>query len=206
MAIVKDIKGNKYGRLFVKNYWGIKGKEGHWICQCDCGNTKIVNGSKLRHGHTQSCGCLKKESIAKVNYSHGGVGTRLCGIWQGMKGRCHPVTGHKNYGLRGIRCCDEWKDFAVFREWAYQNGYQDDLSIERVDVNGNYCPENCTWIPLREQANNTRLSVKHNGITASEASRRLGSKYPNLVWNRMKRGWSKDKAFTTPVTTLNTPS
>jgi len=155
MAIVKDIKDNKYGRLLVQEYFGIKGKEGHWTCLCDCGNSTIVNGSKLRRGHTQSCGCLHKETTAKINYSHGGVGSKLYGKWESMKGRCHPIHGHKNYGLRGISVCKEWGDFAVFREWAIANGYSDNLSIERVDVNGNYCPENCTWIPLSEQARNT---------------------------------------------------
>jgi hypothetical protein len=119
-----------------------------------------------------------------------------------MKGRCHPVYGHKNYGLRGISVCDQWMDFAVFRDWAHENGYRDDLSIEREKVNGNYCPENCAWIPLREQANNTRLSVKYRGVTASEASRRLGAKFPSLVSLRIRRGWSKEKAFTTPVKKL----
>lgn len=199
MASVKNIKGNKYARLLVQEYWGIKSKEAHWLCLCDCGNTTVVKGAKLRSGHTRSCGCLLKESAARINYSHGGVGTRLYGIWEKMKGRCHPVHGDKNYGLRGISVCKQWKSFACFREWALENGYKETLSIERVDVNGNYCPENCTWIPLNEQARNTRLSVKYNGETASEASRRLGGKFSNLVYLRMKRGWSKEKAFTTPV-------
>jgi hypothetical protein len=203
MAVV-NIKGMRYGRLLVKEYWGIKSKEAHWMCVCDCGNVAVVRGTKLRRGHTRSCGCFKKEAISRVNFSHGGVGTRLYSIWESMRGRCHPVHGDKNYGLRGIRVCKEWRDFALFREWALLNGYADNLSIERVNVNGNYCPKNCTWIPLSMQASNTRMSVKYKGVTASEASRRLGAKFPNLVYCRMRRGWSKEKAFTTPVTTLDT--
>ena len=131
--------------------------------------------------------------------NHGQATTRLYHIWTGMKQRCGN-TKHKsyiNYGGRGIIICKQWtRSFIKFAEWARKNGYDDTLTIERIDNDGNYCPKNCTWIPKSEQSKNTRYCRKYKGETMAEASRRLGGRN-SLVILRLKMGWSMEKAFTT---------
>ena len=160
MRTLIDLTGKKFGRLTVVGY---SHKDSHgacyWECVCKCGSPLIVRGQNLRSGHTQSCGCLQKERVAVANMTHGLKGTRLYRIWIDMKGRCYnpKATCHKDYGGRGITVCDEWKDnFQAFYDWAMPNGYRDDLSIDRIDVNGNYEPSNCRWATASEQQKNKR--------------------------------------------------
>lgn len=162
-----DLVGNKYGRLTVIEFVELKNHKTYWKCACDCGLTVIVTGNNLRSGNTKSCGCLHRESIASVgaantkhNESHNHK-TRLYGIWAGMRQRCNNPNkdAYKYYGGKGVKVCEEWNDYSKFKEWALSNGYNDSLSIDRIDANGNYCPLNCRWLTISE--NTARANKNH---------------------------------------------
>lgn len=163
MGKVLDITNEKYGKLTaIKiDHIGESGKR-YWLCECDCGNTIIAKVDSLRSGNTKSCGCTRREKTIKRNLKHNGTGTRLYRIWQGLFKRCRNKnsTDYYNYGARGIKVCNEWEDFINFRNWAIINGYTDELTIERIDFNGNYEPSNCTWITKSEQVKNKRKRTK----------------------------------------------
>lgn len=157
-----DLTGQRYGRLTVIDRDYSK-KTTAWKCLCDCGNYTIVTTKNLRQKgfSTKSCGCLNKEG----NPIHKQAGTRIYNIYQSMKRRCYNATDEhfKYWGARGITVCDEWlgKDgFIHFYEWAIKNGYKKDLSIDRINNDGNYCPENCRWATAYEQVHNRRKNKK----------------------------------------------
>lgn len=159
--------GQRFGRLVVTAEAAPgKDRRKRWRCLCDCGGETITSTYHLRSGSTKSCGCLTAERAHDRQYKHGGKGTRLYNIWKNMRQRC---TNPKNpdfkwYGARGIKVCEEWNDFAVFREWALANGYREDLTIDRVNVDGDYRPENCRWTTWAEQARNRRCCRKKEVI------------------------------------------
>ena len=198
---LKDISGQVFGKLTVIERCENNTKSGNaqWLCICACGNKAIVNGSKLRNGRTKSCGCNRKNSVAQ-GYSK----TRLYRIWTNMKNRCYKSShdSYKYYGLLGIKVCHIWKySFIDFKKWAEQNGYDDDLSIDRINSKGNYEPSNCRWINQKQQMNNVksnhRVMYKHTNYTLSELADKFNLKHHTLT-NRLKLGWSIEQAVETP--------
>ena len=164
---VENIIGKKFGKLLVLENLNVK-SHGSTLhrCACECGNIKDIPISYLKSKHTTSCGCLVKEMHTIHNLSQ----SRLYNIYRGMLGRCFRENhqAYHNYGGRGITVCDDWKDsFINFFNWAIKNGYQDNLTIDRIDNNGNYEPCNCHWVSKAEQTRNSRKNVyfTYNGIT-----------------------------------------
>ena len=150
--------GLRFGALTVVAFTEVNSRgQAMWKCRCDCGAEKVVSGTKLREGQIKSCGCLH------YKYGHGKTNTRLYHIWRTMKARCLDKNSQKynRYGGRGISIYEEWREnFQSFFEWAMANGYRDDLSIDRIDVDGNYEPGNCQWITISE---NSKKAWKDRG-------------------------------------------
>lgn len=206
----EDLTGRRFGRLKVLEFVRGDGPRDHrWRCICDCGTVKVTKTRSLRNGSTKSCGCLYLERSARLsqqyNYRHGMSHTRIHNIWSAMVRRCsNPnVQRYNRYGGRGIKVCREWGGFEAFYEWATANGYRDDLSIDRIDPDGGYHPENCRWIPLPKQSDNRRNThhIQHDGeiMTLTEAAKRFGVPYHRAYQRIVKCGWSVERALTEPV-------
>lgn len=165
----------------------------------------------LSTGKAKSCGCLRKEMSSELcktlNTTHGlslvnGKPTRLYYTWMGMRERCnnHKATNYERYGGRGIHVCNEWNDnYKAFHDWAYANGYKDNLTIDRIDVNGNYSPENCRWATPKEQARNKRnnMNVTFRGVTKTISEwAEIVSIKKQVLWRRLKVGWDVETALT----------
>lgn len=198
-----NLIGQKFGRWTVIDVAEKRNGRIYWKCKCDCGTVREVKQQSLTSGRSTSCGCYHREeakSIGERSRKHGDFGTHLYGVWAGMKRRCfNPHTKfYSDYGGRGITVCDEWLEYIPFKEWALSSGYKQGLTLERKDVNGNYCPENCCWITMSEQCNNKRntIHIEYNGksYTIKEIAKITGLKRRTIA-GRIERGWSPEEIF-----------
>lgn len=209
MSKLIDLTGQRFGRLTVvaRDYTD-RNRNIYWKCQCDCGNECSVRGSHLKSGQTRSCGCLNAEVASKGNKVHGLSSSRLYNIWVNMRQRCYNPKNraYDRYGGRGITVCDEWKDnFQTFYSWAISNGYDPDLSIDRIDNDRGYSPENCRWATSSEQARNRRSDhlITFQGETRTMVEWVEEMKIPiNILSLRIVRyNWPVERALTEPVHT-----
>lgn len=173
-----DLRGDVYGRLTVLEYKGIIKQRSSWSCLCECGNIIVTSGNSLRRGRTSSCGCYKSELMSEKNTTHGMTSTRQYVIWNSIISRCtrENEKGYENYGGRGISYDPKWSTFEGFWE-DMEEGYSDDLSIDRIDNNGNYCKENCRWTTGSIQCWNRR-------IFSNNKSGKTG-----VNWNKLEKRW-----------------
>lgn len=173
----KDITGQKFDRLTAMKYIG----KFKWLCICDCGNKHICYGGDLRQGKVRSCGCLRNERVREVIGTHYSSKEKLWYVWNDMRYRCEKPYHHayNHYGGRGVKVCKEWHDYINFKNWAIDNGYTKGLTIDRIDVNGNYEPNNCRWIPQAEQVKNTRRNLD---IDLKKLSTETGIIYGTLLY------------------------
>ena len=193
-----DLIGEKHGKLTIIEIVGRNDKDRMIAkCRCDCGNECIKEIHEVCADKVGSCGCSRQlYKGIKLRTKE-----RLYGIWFGIRERCYnpKEPGYHNYGGRGITVCEEWKnDYSTFRTWALSNGYADDLTIDRINVNGNYEPSNCKWATWVEQCNNKRgnILITYNGEThtATEWSRIVGIS-PQTIIHRYRRGFHLDIVF-----------
>jgi len=221
MEEINNLVGRQFSRLkVIKKATGKyypkndKSRRSYWICKCSCGNKKmvIVSGTNLRTGNTKSCGCYNIEVLKNrppKKYERGDSSSKLYWAWNHMMQRCYKdyKNSMKDYKNRGIIVCEEWKDFLIFKKWSLLNGFDEKnkgLSLDRIDVNGNYEPSNCRWTDILVQANNKRNSIKITvrGVTKtiSEWGRILNIS-PETLKRRIELGWSEDRILSKPIRT-----
>ena len=196
MGAKVDLVGQRFGRLTVLEECGRQGGGVVWRCQCDCGNITEVRSNHLRRGAIVSCGCYNREK----DRTHGQSHTPLHHVWQCIKDRClnENYAYRDTYGGRGITICDEWLDFNAFYAWAIANGYKEGLTIDRIDNNGGYEPNNCRWVDMKVQGRNRRNNhlLTFNGEThcVTEWAELMGIK-ASTICTRLRRGWSVEDAL-----------
>lgn len=196
---IKDVTGQKFNMLTAIRI--AERKPLKWECKCDCGNTCLVRASNLLHNKQKSCGCLSHIG----NPTHGHCYSRIYRIYAKIKRRCFVAEdiAYPRYGRRGITMCDEWKkDFMSFYNWSLNNGYKDNLSIDRIDNDGNYEPSNCRWSDNYIQANNKRnnklYTYQGKTMTLGMWCREKNMNY-KVVWYRLSKGYSFEEAITKPI-------
>lgn len=178
MGKVINEEGKRYGKLTVLKRNGTsKDGKAMWLCECDCGGYVTTTGKSLRRGECTSCGCHRKEVLKRgsiANTIHGETNNKLYNAWRGIKKRCRLRSNYNYelYGGRGVDVCDEWYDsYENFRDWSLKNGYKEGLTIDRIDVDGDYEPNNCRWVDWKTQENNRRntVYVEYKGKTYPRA-------------------------------------
>lgn len=215
MGNLIDLTGERFGMLTVLGQGECRpvGKrrvmKPYWICQCDCGTIKEICGDNLRSGVSNSCGCQARKATIERSTKHGyskrgSERSRIYKIWAKMKSRCECKSelSYRLYGGRGIKLCEEWHDFLAFKDWSYRNGYAENLTIDRINVDGDYSPDNCRWVGWDVQANNTRRNIKVTlgciTHTLIEWCRELNLNY-TTVNARRRKGMNIYEAMFTPL-------
>ena len=191
----QDLTGLRFGKLVVQEYYDYTSYRKHrWLCKCDCGNTCIVQSAHLRSGAIYSCGCEKIKKIRKANTKHGLVHTRLYTTFHSMKARCLNKNNknYSRYGGRGIKICDEWlADFMNFYTWAINNGYKEGLTIDRINNDGNYEPNNCRWVgadvQMRNYSRNKFITINNETHCIADWADILGINV-HTIYSRYQRG------------------
>lgn len=203
--VKENLVGQRFGRWTVlERVHKSNSKKPFVKCICDCGTVKVVRTDSLKRGDSISCRCYLKEVNRNRIITHGLSRTRLYGVWKMMHERCeNPKNDHfLNYGARGISVCKEWSDVSQFHKWAYENGYDDHLTIDRIDVNGNYEPSNCRFVTVKQQMRNTRV----NHMLEYDGERKCLAEWAEIynldadtISARLKRGWDIERALTGPI-------
>lgn len=203
MGVLIDLTGERFGRLTVTGRAGNDAqRKPIWHCVCDCGRKVVVRGMALRSGHTLSCGCYSRD----VHTKHGGEGSRLYRVWCDMKARCLNKNHrfYSYYGGRGISICEEWLDFSNFQQWAYHTGYDPtskkwECTLDRIDSNRGYFPDNCRWVSMAVQDSNKRnnryFEFRGEVHSLREWAEILGVKYQTLYARLNVHGMSVEEAF-----------
>lgn len=209
----KDLTGQRFGRLLVikraeDNVSPCGTKQVRWECQCDCGNVVIVHGQSLRTKNTQSCGCYQVDRVRETFMKHGEKAyrreTRLYNIWKCMKARCDNPNLHtyQNYGAKGVTYDAAWDEFVTFRDWAMNNGYNDALTLDRIDTRGNYEPNNCRWVNYivqeNNKTNNHTLQISDEEHTLAKWERIMNLPV-GIISRRLRDGWGKEDAVMKPL-------
>lgn len=220
-STIIDLTGMRFGKLTVLEICG-KSSDGRitWLCKCDCGNEKVIRGHDLKNGSSKSCGCVrsggrngghKKSGKLSSANNYTRQNDRLYRVWASIVQRCENKNSprYADYGGRGIKMCDAWRnDFEQFKSWAINNGYDETAprgfcTIDRVDNDGDYCPENCRWVTMKEQCNNKRnnrvLTCDGETHTLQEWAEQIGMQDFVLRDRIFKLGWSVEEAIKTPV-------
>lgn len=200
MVIRDNLAGQRFGKLTVLGpVIDEPCKKKKWLCRCDCGRECVVTGSNLKSAHSTQCKSCQLLAVQKGNVIHGQSHTKLYNVWNGIRMRCENAhhKSYADYGGRGIKLCPEWHDATAFLNWAWSNGYRAGLEIDRIDNDGDYSPENCHWIPRKNNANNKRNCkyVVHDGETrtVAEWASHFNVNYKNLCRN-LSKGYSIDDA------------
>ncbi len=203
---VMDLTNQRFGRLVVL-VQDDSDKNGHakWICECDCGNVVSVYGSNLVRNLSISCGCFRVQHTKLSKTTHGCTDTPIYKKWEGMKRRCSTLSGSRYgyYKKKGIQVCAEWIEFENFKQWAIANGYQDNLSLDRIDNSQGYCPDNCRWVTFSQQMHNKTNNrvIEYNGIKhdIAEWAAIVGLKYDTLRSRLLILKWPVVDALFTVV-------
>lgn len=210
MSKIINLAGLKFGRLTViKKVKNNKKGNSQWLCRCDCGNEIIVFSNNLCRGNTKSCGCLRKDNAKILFTKHNNCNSRLYVVWRDMKRRCtNPhAKDFINYGANGIKVCKDWNSFQNFYKWAMENGYDENAkkgkcTLDRINNNGNYEPNNCRWVTVKEQANNRKtnhfITINNETHTIAEWAEIYNIK-SYIISNRIRRNWNEIEAVITPL-------